>query len=88
MEPVLATVWDPVPFSWPLLGILLVGTLVLTLGFVIWTALQREDPEGLSERSTQLVDKAVRSDQERAALVRRRLDADAGRADSSEPELR
>jgi hypothetical protein len=35
-----------------------------------------------------LVDAAVRADRDEAALIRRRLDADAGRADVSDPELR
>ena len=56
--------WDPVPFSWPLLLILVAICLLLTLGFIVW------------------------HDRESAVTVRRRLDADSGRADPADPELR
>ncbi|ATG56055.1 hypothetical protein CFK41_15655 [Brachybacterium ginsengisoli] len=80
-----ATFWDPVPFSWPILLILAAICLLLTLAFVVWTVLQPEEP---AVDTTALVDDAVRKDRERAATIRRRLDADTGRADTSEPELR
>lgn len=77
--------WDPVAFSWPLLGILLGGTVVLTIAFLVWVVLQPEEPD-LDTKP--LVDKAVQRDLERAHIIARRLDADSGRADASEPELR
>lgn len=70
-------VWDPVGFSWPVLGILLAITAVLTIGFLVWTALQPEEPD---HDTTALVDKATREDREQAAAVRLHLDADTGRA--------
>ena len=77
--------WDPVSFSWPLMLILLALCLLLTIVFLVWMALQPEEPE---DYTTALVDKATRQDRDSAATIRRRLDADAGRADSAEPELR
>ncbi|MGP9538209.1 hypothetical protein ACT3SP_09355 [Brachybacterium sp. AOP43-C2-M15] len=77
--------WDPVPFSWSLLLILVAICLLLTIAFVVWLVVQPEDPETDTEP---LVDKAVRQDRETATTIRRRLDADAGRADTSEPDLR
>lgn len=76
---------DPVGFSWTILLLLLLGTLVLTIGSTIWMLLQPDEPE---LDTTPLVDEAVRRDQEAAALLRRRLDADAGRTDTTAPELR
>lgn len=77
--------WDPIAFSWPLLGILLALGAVLTIGFVVWMVLQPEEPE---HDTTDLVDKATEHDRDRARAIRRRLDADSGRADTSEPDLR
>lgn len=77
--------WDPVAFSWPVLLILVAICLLLTIGFVVWTVLQPEEPD---LDTTELVDKATRQDRETAATIRRRLDADTGRADAAEPELR
>lgn len=77
--------WDPVSWSWPAIGILLAGTVLATIVFVVWLALQPEEPEDHTE---DLVDKAVRSDRDRARSIQRRLDADAGRDDASEPDLR
>ena len=77
--------WDPVAFSWPVLLILLAICLLLTIGFVVWTVLQPDEPD---LDTTELVDKATRQDREKAATIRRRLDADTGRADAAEPELR
>ena len=77
--------WDPVAFSWPVMLILGAICLVLTIGFLVWTVLQPEEPEF---DTTELVEKITRHDQERAATIRRRLDADTGRADAAEPELR
>lgn len=77
--------WDPVAFSWPLMGILLALTAVLTLAVVVWTVLQSDEPD---VDTTPLVDRATTRDRARAATIRRRLDADVGRADTSEPELR
>ncbi|MGY5765743.1 hypothetical protein ACXET9_11130 [Brachybacterium sp. DNPG3] len=77
--------WDPVPFSWPLLGIMIAALLVLTVGFVLWTALQSDEPATAQE---ELVDRAVARDQEAARLARRRFEADAGRTDAHHPELR
>ncbi len=77
--------WDPVAFSWPLMGLLLAITAVLTIAVVVWTALQPEEP---TLDTTPLVDRATRRDRSRAATIRRRLDADTGRADAAEPELR
>lgn len=77
--------WDPVAFSWPLLGIFLAIALVLTIGFVVWLVLQPDEPD---HDTTDLVDKATEHDRDRARTVGRRLDADSGRADVSEPELR
>ena len=77
--------WDPVPFSWSVLLILLAICLLLTIGFVVWTVLQPDDPD---LDTTELIDKATRRDRESAATIRRRLDADTGRADAAEPELR
>lgn len=79
------TFWDPVPFSWTILLILGAICLLLTIAFVVWTVLQPEEPE---VDTTALVDRATGRDRERAATIRRRLDADAGRADTAEPELR
>ena len=77
--------WDPVPFSWPLMLILLALCLLLTIVFLVWMALQPEEPE---DDTTALVDKATRQDRDSAATIRRRLDAETGRADPTEPELR
>lgn len=77
--------WDPVAASWPLMALLGAICLVLTIAFVVWLVLQPEEPDMDTER---LVDEAVRADRDEAALTRRRLDADAGRADVSDPELR
>ncbi|UVY84270.1 hypothetical protein NLU66_01345 [Brachybacterium sp. NBEC-018] len=81
----LAGFLDPVGFSWMILLLLLLGTLVLTIGSAIWMLLQPDEPE---LDTTPLVDDAVRRDREAAALLRRRLDADAGRTDTTAPELR
>jgi hypothetical protein len=59
--------------------------LVLTIAFVVWLVLQPEKP---AKDTTELVDRAVDRDRGRAALIRRRLDADSGRADVADPELR
>ena len=56
------------------------GCLLLTIGFVVWLVLQPDEPE---QETTPLVDRAVDRDRGRAALIRRRLDADSGRADVS-----
>ncbi|WP_304502135.1 hypothetical protein [Brachybacterium sp. FME24] len=77
--------WDPISFSWPLLGILLAITVLLTIGFVVWLVLQPEEPD---HDTKDLVDKATRHDRERAQAIRRRLDADSGRDDTSGPGLR
>lgn len=77
--------WDPVAFSWPLLAILAAICLLLTIGFVVWLVVQPEEPE---LDTTPLVDKAIREDRETATTIRRRLDADTGRADAAEPDLR
>lgn len=77
--------WDPIPFSWPLLLILVAICLLLTIAFVVWLVVQPEEPE---RDSKPLVDAATRRDRQRAHRIRRRLDADSGRADTSEPELR
>lgn len=77
--------WDPVPFSWPLMGVLLAALLVLTVGFVLWTALQPDEP---STEEKELVDRAVERDRSAAQLTRRRLDADSGRTDAHRPDLR
>lgn len=77
--------WDPVAATWPLMALLGAGCLLLTIGFVVWLVLQPDEPE---QDTTPLVDKAVDRDRDRAALIRRRLDADSGRADVSDPELR
>jgi len=77
--------WDPVAWSWPAIGILLAGTVLATIVFVVWLVLQPEEPD---HDTQDLVDKAVRSDRERARTIQRRLDADAGRDDTSEPDLR
>lgn len=110
-----APFWDPVPFSWPLMLLMLAACLLLTIGFLVWTALQSDapDPRGSHTGSSdprgshtggsdargsdagtpgsdpgRLLDRAVARDRARARTVQRRLDADAGRADTSEPELR
>lgn len=77
--------WDPVAASWPLMALLGAIVLVLTIGFVVWLVLQPEEPDMDTEH---LVDEAIRADRDEAALIRRRLDADAGRTDVSDPELR
>lgn len=77
--------WEPVAFSWPVLLILSGVCLLLTIGFVVWTVLQPDEPE---HDTSALVDRATRQDRARAATIRRRLDADTGRADAAEPELR
>ena len=77
--------WDPVAATWPLMALLGAGCLLLTIGFVVWLVLQPDEPE---QDTTPLVDKAVDRDLGRAALIRRRLDADSGRAGVSDPELR
>ena len=50
--------WDPVSFSWPLMLILLALCLLLTIVFLVWMALQPEEPE---DDTTALVDKAGRT---------------------------
>jgi hypothetical protein len=77
--------WDPVDFSWPLLAILGALCLLLTIGFVVWLVVQPEEPE---HDTAPLVEKAARQDRRTAVTIRRRLDADTGRADTSEPDLR
>lgn len=77
--------WDPVAFSWPVMLILGAICLLLTIAFMVWTVLQAEEPD---LDTTPLVDKAVREDRDSATTIRRRLDADTGRADAAEPELR
>ena len=77
--------WDPVPGSWMVMGILLAVLVVLTIVFLVWTAIQRDSPD---HSTKDLVDRAVRRDRERATSIRRRLDADSGRADTTEPDLR
>lgn len=77
--------WDPIAFSWPLFGIFLAIALVLTIGFAVWMVLQPEEPR---HDTTELVDKATAHDRDRARTIGRRLDADSGRTDASEPELR
>ena len=82
----MSTLWtDPPPWSWVTFGVLCLITVVLTVGFLLWMMLQPEEPEF---DTTELVEKITRHDQERAATIRRRLDADTGRADAAEPELR
>lgn len=76
--------WDPVAFSWPVMLILVAICLLLTIAFVVWTVLQPEEPEF---DTTAMVDRSTRQDRETAATIRRRLDADTGRADAAEPEL-
>lgn len=77
--------WDPVAFSWPILGILLALTAVLTIGLLAWAVLQSEEPD---HHTRELVDRATRRDRGRADDVRYRLDAEAGRADPSTPGRR
>ncbi|MGP9683198.1 MULTISPECIES: hypothetical protein [unclassified Brachybacterium] len=77
--------WDPVAFSWPLLGLLVALTAVLTIGFLTWAVLLPEQPE---HDTRELVDRAVRRDRGRADDVRRGLEAEAGRADPSAPGRR
>lgn len=77
--------WDPVKANWSLFGILLAGTAVLTIAFVVWLVIQPEEPD---HDTKELVDRAVDRDHDRARTISRRMDADAGRADTSEPELR
>ncbi|MCT1430372.1 hypothetical protein M3G50_06340 [Brachybacterium muris] len=79
--------WNPdLPGSfWSVFGILLAGTAVLTIAFVVWMVIQPDEPE---HDTTELVDRAVGRERDRARIISRRLDADAGRADTSEPELR
>lgn len=77
--------WDPVAFSWPLLLILAAICVLLTIGFMVWVAVQPEEPEHTTKP---LVDKATRRDRETAQTIRRRLDADTGRANTTEPDLR
>ena len=81
----LAEFLDPVAFSWPVLLPLLAGTRLLTIRFAVWTLGQNDEPD---LRTDELVDRAVRRDRDRAALLRRRLDAEAGRTDTTAPELR
>lgn len=77
--------WDPVAFSWPLMLILAAICILLTLAFVVWLVLQPDEPD-LDTKP--LVDKATRRDRTTATTIHRRLDADTGRADTTEPELR
>ena len=77
--------WDPVAFSWPLMLILAAICTLLTLAFVVWLVLQPDEPE---HDTRPLVDKATRRDRTTATTIHRRLDADTGRADTAEPELR
>lgn len=77
--------WDPIAASWPLIGILLAGVAVLTIAFAVWLVIQPDEPE---HDTTDLVDRAVERDRDRARSISRRQDADTGRADTSEPELR
>jgi len=77
--------WDPVPFSWPLMLIMLAVCLLLTIAFLVWTAVQSDKPD---TDPGPLLDRATARDRKKARTVQRRLDADAGRADTSEPELR
>src|SRR5699024_12329725 len=74
--------WGPVAFSWPVLLILLAICLLLTIGFVVWTVLQPDEPD---LDTTELVDQATRQDREKAAASRRRLAADTGRGAAAAP---
>lgn len=78
--------WDPVHYDGWLLVIGVVGIILATIGILVWYWLQPEEPDRRDRPD--LVQKAVQRDQERAAHLRRRLDADTGRADANEPELR
>lgn len=77
--------WDPVAFSWPMLGILLALTAALTIGFLAWAVLQPGEPD---HDTRELVDRATRRDRGQADDVRHRLDAEAGRTDPSAPGRR
>ncbi|WP_114853326.1 hypothetical protein [Brachybacterium sp. YJGR34] len=79
--------WNPIPFSWPVALILLAVCALLTIAVVVWLVVQPDEPE-TGSRSRALVERATGRDRRRADTVRRRLEADAGRADPSEPELR
>src|SRR5699024_4667531 len=72
--------WAPTAWSGSAIGIPLAGTVLATIVFGVWLVLQPEEPDQDTE---DLVDKAVRSDRERARAIQRRLDADAGRDDTS-----
>lgn len=79
------SLWDPIAFSWPLLLILAAICILLTLAFVVWLVLQPEEPDFDTKP---LVDRATHRDRTTAVTIHRRLDADTGRADTTEPELR
>lgn len=77
--------WDPVAFSWPVMAVLIIGTIVLTIGFAVWYVLQPEEPDFDTKK---IVKKATDRDRREADLIAHRLDAEAGREDSAHPELR
>ncbi len=69
--------WDPVPFSWPVMGILLAGIAVLTVGFLIWLMLQPDEPDMSSSAE---IKRATRRDREAAAQIMTSLSSEAGRS--------
>lgn len=80
-----ADFWNPIEPSWELWLLLIIVLVLLTAGSTVWWLLTPDEPE---MDTKELVDKAVARDRERARTISRRQDADTGRADTSEPELR
>ncbi|PMC74831.1 MULTISPECIES: hypothetical protein [unclassified Brachybacterium] len=77
--------WDPVPFDWTLMLILVAICLLLTLAVVVWLVMQPEEPEHSTKH---LVDDAVQRDHDRARTIHQRMNAESGRADAAQPDPR
>ena len=75
-----ADFWNPIEPSWELWLLLIIVLVLLTAGSTVWWLLTPDEPE--------MDTKELARDREQARTISRRQDADAGRADTSEPELR
>ncbi|MFC0672867.1 hypothetical protein [Brachybacterium hainanense] len=71
--------WTTAPSLSPLAVVVLIaGTILLTIGFLIWLALTPDEPADTTREARRRLSERSRAE---AARNRRRLDADAGRAD-------
>lgn len=77
--------WDPVAFSWPIMIALIVGTILLTIGAIVWYVLLPDEPEFSTKK---LVTKAVNRDRREANSIAHHLDAESGRDDATTPDPR